>query len=238
MIIWYVIAVVVLFNLWALFQIAARKWLFHGRIYRPHLLNVALSWAPNVVLLVYLLVALALLMLAHNGWLTLAATVIFLPIWLLFLPNASYLITELNLNHRSTKNEPVPLWYDIISVLSLALTGVLNAVSSIVVIDMLYIMLRHTNVERLLPQVAGDPWFWLITAGAVLLSSFGIYLGRYLRLNSWDFKRPWRLFAKVWRFVVREHHLREALLYTLFFSVFLFLFYLLFIAPAVALLGM
>lgn len=236
MIILYVALIVLLFNVWTLLQIFARHWVFHGRLYRPHLLNLALSWLPNIVLGVYLLVTSVVVLVAHAAWPAIITTVCFIPVWLLLLPNANYLITELNLNHRSAHDEPVPLWYDIISVLSLTLTGVLNAVSSIVVINATYVLVFYEHAAQLLRNIVHDPWFWVITAGSILLSSFGIYMGRYLRVNSWDAKHPLKLFAKVKRHLASENHVREAALYTLFFSVFLFLIYLLFTAPAVALL--
>jgi len=131
----------------------------------------------------------------------------------------------------------VPLWYDIISVLTLSLTGVLNAVSSIVVINAIYLLSSYTSTDDLFGQVVHDPLFWLITVGAIILSSFGIYLGRYIRVSSWDITHPHKLLAKIGRHLFREKHLSEALLFTLFFSVFLFLMYMLFMSPGVALLG-
>jgi len=41
-------------------------------------------------------------------------------------------------------------------------------------------------------------WAWLLVLGCTLLSGFGIYLGRYCRLNSWDlFHNPFRLAGRV-----------------------------------------
>jgi uncharacterized membrane protein len=237
MIIFYVIAIVATFNLWALLQIFLRHWIYGARLYKPMILNVALSWLPNIVLLVYLITTIVLTASTRQGWIAIVTMLVFIPVWLLLLPNANYLITELNLNHRRD-NEKVPMWYDIISVLTLALTGVLNAVSSIMAINIIYIIsLRDIATDNLLAGIAHDPVFWLTTVGAILLSSFGIYIGRYIRVNSWDVKHPLKLLKKIWHYVVHERHLGDALLFVLFFSAFLFLMYLLFIAPAVALLG-
>jgi uncharacterized membrane protein len=237
MIIAYVIAIVAAFNLWALLQIFLRHWIYGARLYKPMILNVVLSWLPNIVLLIYLITAIMLIPMFGSGWAASITTLIFIPIWLLLLPNANYLITELNLNHRRD-NEKVPMWYDIISVLTLALTGVLNAVSSIVVLNTIYIFsLRDVTSGNLLAGIASDPVFWLTTVGTILLSSFGIYIGRYIRVNSWDIRHPLKLLKKIWHHVVHERHLGDALLFVLFFSAFLFLMYLLFISPAIALLG-
>jgi uncharacterized membrane protein len=40
----------------------------------------------------------------------------------------------------------------------------------------------------------GAAWSWLLVAGALLLGSFGVYLGRFVRFNSWDaLVRPGRV---------------------------------------------
>lgn len=91
--------------------------------------------------------------------------------WLLFFPNAPYILTDLF--HLETR-PGVPLWYDLALILSCAWNGLMLAYASLM--DM------QTLVQRRLGPVAG----WAFATLALLLSSFGIYLGRYLRFNSWD----------------------------------------------------
>jgi uncharacterized membrane protein len=94
-----------------------------------------------------------------------------LGIWLLFFPNASYILTDLfHLSHNSS----MPIWFDLVLILSFAWTG------------LLYGFLSLWNLEELMEQFLSKK---VITALSVLLlfvSSFGIYIGRYLRWNSWD----------------------------------------------------
>jgi uncharacterized membrane protein len=91
--------------------------------------------------------------------------------WLLFFPNAPYIFTDLA--HLTSRYFP-HFWVDLAVILSCALTGlVLGFVS-------LYLM--HSVVTRMLGQAAG----WTFVAVAAGLCSFGIYLGRFLRFNSWD----------------------------------------------------
>ena len=91
--------------------------------------------------------------------------------WLLFFPNAPYLLTDL----FHLENRPgVPFWYDLGLILSCAWNGLMLAYASLA--DM------QGLVRRRLGPAAG----WAFAAAALLLSSFGIYLGRYLRFNSWD----------------------------------------------------
>ncbi|WP_375433672.1 DUF1361 domain-containing protein [uncultured Hymenobacter sp.] len=92
-------------------------------------------------------------------------------VWLLFFPNAPYILTDLfHLERRVS----VPYWYDLALILSCAWNGLMLAYASL--IDM------QALVARRLGAGAG----WAFATVALLLSSFGIYLGRYLRFNSWD----------------------------------------------------
>lgn len=94
-----------------------------------------------------------------------------LLLWLLFLPNAPYIITDLvHLYHRP----PVPYWFDMCLVLLSALNGMVLgfvSISQIEKIIRMYRLGRYLNIMRML---------------IFLAMSYGVYLGRYLRFNSWD----------------------------------------------------
>ncbi|GAB3655400.1 DUF1361 domain-containing protein [Hymenobacter agri] len=91
--------------------------------------------------------------------------------WLLFFPNAPYILTDLfHLDHRPG----VPLWYDLALILSCAWNGLMLAYASL------------ADMQQLVQQRLGAGTGWAFATVALLLSSFGIYLGRYLRFNSWD----------------------------------------------------
>lgn len=94
-----------------------------------------------------------------------------LALWLLFFPNAPYIITDLfHLKSRA----PIPMWYDTILLFSAAWNGILLAFISLYDIESIINRIFKKNVSRL----------FVITA--LSLSSLGIYIGRYLRWNSWD----------------------------------------------------
>lgn len=89
----------------------------------------------------------------------------------LFLPNAPYIITDLfHLRERAD----MPLWFDTMLVFSLAISGLALFYAAVF------------DIRKVLLPFLGK----ILTEGTVLLlvflSSFGIYLGRYLRFNSWD----------------------------------------------------
>jgi uncharacterized membrane protein len=91
--------------------------------------------------------------------------------WLVFLPNAPYIVTDLI--HLPTSGAD-PLWFDAVLYVAFAWTGLLLGLVSL--------LLVHRTVRRAL----GAVWGWALVAGAVALCGVGIYLGRFLRWNSWD----------------------------------------------------
>lgn len=91
--------------------------------------------------------------------------------WLLFFPNAPYIFTDLI--HLTTRYYN-HFWVDLVLVLSCALTGL--------VLGFLSLFLMQSIVTRVLGRIAG----WVFIALVASVSSFGIYLGRFLRFNSWD----------------------------------------------------
>jgi uncharacterized membrane protein len=92
-------------------------------------------------------------------------------LWLVFLPNAPYLLTDFV--HLAPR-WPVPLWYDITLMLSFAGTGLLLGYASI------------ADVQAVVTRRHGTRAGWAVALGALALCGFGIYLGRFLRWNSWD----------------------------------------------------
>ena len=112
-----------------------------------------------------------------------------------FSPNAPYIITDLfHLEPRAG----VPLWYDLALIFSSAWNGLMLAYASL--------LTMQTLVRRRFGTLSG----WAFVSTALLLSSFGIYLGRYLRFNSWDvLTNPLTLFYDILnQFLNPTHHLR------------------------------
>ena len=88
-----------------------------------------------------------------------------------FFPNAPYIVTDfLHLRERV----PIPLWFDIGFFASFAWTGTALGVYALRVM--------HRIVEVWLGRILG----WVFALGVITLSGAGIYIGRFLRWNSWD----------------------------------------------------
>ena len=111
--------------------------------------------------------------------------------WLLFFPNAPYIVTDL-IHLRPTA--VAPIWYDAILLFSFALTGLLLGLVS------LYLM--QLVIASWFGRMAG----WLFVSGSLLLGGFGVYIGRFLRWNSWDiFTDPMRLVQDILLNITTPH---------------------------------
>ena len=94
-----------------------------------------------------------------------------LGIWMLFFPNAPYILTDL---FHLKRNLVMPIWFDLLLILSFAWTGLMFGFISL------------WNIEKVLNGFIKKNWVIFISTGLLFVGSFGIYLGRYLRWNSWD----------------------------------------------------
>ena len=137
-------------------------------------------------------------------------------LWLLFLPNSPYLVTDLvHLKPRP----PVPLWFDILLVQSFVLTGLL--------LGFLSVYLMHRLVSHSFGWRTGWIFTWLILG----LTGFGIYLGRFERWNSWDlFLSPVELTRYICSVVIHPRANKTAVVFSMLCGAFLFLTYLAFYA--------
>jgi uncharacterized membrane protein len=129
--------------------------------YRFLVWNLILAWVP----LVLAIAAFSRARRRHD----LVVTAL-LVLWLLFFPNAPYLLTDfIHLGEG-----PAPLWYDALMLSAFAWTGLLLGFAS------LYL------VQLIVRRSFGDTVAWLGVLGALVLASIGVYVGRFIRFNSWD----------------------------------------------------
>ena len=137
--------------------------------------NLVLAWVP----LLASSAAARRLGRGRWGWMGL----LLLVVWLAFFPNAPYLLTDfVHLRQRRL----VPLWYDIGLLGAFAWTGMLLAVTSL------------QQVHQLVRKRHGRWVGWVTVAAASLLAGAGVFVGRFLRWNSWDLvTRPSELAADV-----------------------------------------
>jgi uncharacterized membrane protein len=158
-----VVASLGLLTLFALAMLAARM-VYTGTAGHGWLAwNLFLAWIP-------FLVSLVVYARAQAG----ASLRVLVPLgllWLVFFPNAPYLVTDLK--HLGPGGS-VPLLYDVLLISAAAWAGLLLGLTSL--------FLVHAVARWRL----GAPNAWALVVGVLGLSSFGIYLGRVQRWNSWD----------------------------------------------------
>ncbi len=126
--------------------------------------NLLLAWLP--ILFSWLLVK----QLENGRWSSWQG-ITYTLLWLGFLPNSFYIVTDfIHLRHDTSLNA---LYYAVM-IMSFSLSGFMLGYVSLYAV--------HTNlIKRLSPRASHT-----LVATILLLCSFAIYLGRYLRWNTWD----------------------------------------------------
>ena len=131
--------------------------------------------------------------------------------WLAFFPNALYIVTDLI--HLQLESA-VPTWFDGLLLFSSSVVGLLLAFVS------LY------RVEKYLQKIISKKLLAPLVMLILFLGSFGVYLGRFLRWNSWDIlTNPFKLLNSiVQRIIFPFDHLYTWGI-TFIFTVFFYLLY-------------
>jgi uncharacterized membrane protein len=127
--------------------------------------NLFLAWIP--LLLAYTAWVFSL----RRKWLFVVIPLIAF-VWLIFLPNAPYIITDFT--HLADPRPDVPIWFDVMMLMWFSWTGLLLGIVS------LYLM--QDIVHREFGRWAG----WIMVLAVSALSGLGVYIGRFVRWNSWD----------------------------------------------------
>lgn len=135
--------------------------------------NLFLAWIPFII-------SSFLLIFNIKSKIALAFAIV---VWILFFPNSPYILTDLF--HLKTRNS-VPIWYDLIVILSYAWAGLICGFISLL------------DIEKMLSSYFKRSTISIIAVLFLFLSSFGVYLGRFLRWNSWDvLNNPFGLFNDI-----------------------------------------
>ena len=103
-------------------------------------------------------------------------------IWLLFLPNAPYILTDI-VHFRWSRTS---VWLDWSMFLSFALTGLFAGFASL------------TWMQQIVRERFGRIAATVLVVGSLGASGLGVYIGRFLRWNSWDIvTRPQDLIVNI-----------------------------------------
>jgi uncharacterized membrane protein len=163
-------------------------------------MNLGLAWIPYLLSYVFTVKKINKLVLILIG-----------VIWLLFFPNALYMVTDLfQLRPRVFVN----IWFDLMMLLSFALVGLFLGFSSL------------KNVENLMTLKFGKRKAQLSIIIVMYLGSLGVYFGRFIRLNSWEvFSMPAVLIRKVLNVFSNPFYDANFYATTLVFTIFCYFLY-------------
>jgi uncharacterized membrane protein len=163
--------------------------------------NLALAWIPY----------LAALKISNSSAQGFRFSHLFmLVIWLSFLPNAPYMITDMM--HLRPRPD-IPYWYDTFTVFVFAMNGMLLFYASC---KKIWVYLKMIN-----PVLPG-----FVIPACFGLCAYGIYMGRWLRFNSWDaFFHPFRMTRTLFYHAMQPNHLSLIIQVTCLFAV---MFYIMF----------
>jgi uncharacterized membrane protein len=147
-------------SVWCVVLVAARHHAYGPGGFRYLLWNLALAWLP----LVFALLLYAAFRRRHA-----AAELVALGVaWLVLLPNAPYMLTDfIHLGDRHRLVDSMILG-------SFAFTALALGFASLLL------------VQIVVTRRVGARTGWIVALGALFLASFGVYLGRVHRFNSWD----------------------------------------------------
>jgi uncharacterized membrane protein len=164
--------------------VAGRVLYSHTHHFQTLVWNLFLAWIPLV------LAALIYRFVARRDdparWILVPAALV----WLLFFPNSPYIVTDLV--HLGQYHDNVPGWFDVMLVAWFAWTGLLLGVASL------------RLMQDLVARARGSRAGWVFVVLVTVAGSLGIYLGRFLRFNSWNvFQAPVTLVDTGWDQVTR-----------------------------------
>ena len=138
-------------------------------VYTDNLRFIGLCWNLFLAIIPCLITRFAI---RNPSWIESRARFVFLFIgWLLFIPNSFYIITDL---FHLEISYSIPLWYDLALIFSFAWNGILLGVISVRQMEKM-VRINFPAIRE-----------WQFVYPMMLLNAFGVYIGRYLRYNSWD----------------------------------------------------
>lgn len=174
--------------------------------------NIFLAWVPFYISLIY----------TNINFKSKIPKLLLGFSWLAFYPNAPYIITDFihlskykfyeNKPHGEVFTSNFVMWYDFLLISIFVIIGLILAYISL--------SLMHKHIEKSSNAIYG----WIFIFIESLLSGFAIYLGRFLRLNSWEIlSNPINLVSSI----INNFGI-HSIVFTSMFGTLIFIFYLTF----------
>lgn len=196
----------VLMTNWSVGLLLVRMFVFRSSYYDFLLWNAFLAWVPIAMTLI-----LFAYMIEKKKKMKAAVLSFIILIWIIFLPNAPYLLTDfVHFRARGI----VPLWFDIFLVLSFTLLGLFQFEYSII------------QMREIIKKQFKKNFYYFVVPVSIVLVSVGVYAGRFLRWNSWEVvTNPLSLIRETLMVFTTPYLLANAVSYIVAMTVFLSLFH-------------
>jgi uncharacterized membrane protein len=181
-----------------------RVWIFHTTHYIYLLWNIFLAIIPffiSTLLYWYTKKSKPIYLFVYIG----------LFLWLVTFPNAPYIVTDLiHLGHGYMAN----MLYDTMLLFTVAWVGLLLGFHSLATLEKI-LLIQYSQKKVIIIRLC-----------VILLTSFGIYLGRFVRFNSWDIvTHPSSLFMHIWNVASDPSIYLFAYIFTLVSFIFIYITY-------------
>ncbi|QIE59101.1 DUF1361 domain-containing protein [Rasiella rasia] len=185
----------------SLFALMIRLKITHSFFFLFLVWNLFLAVIPFV---------LSFILLQYRNASKIAVSIVFI-VWLLFLPNAPYILTDLiHLQH----SKATLLGFDALLIGLFAIGGMLCYLQSMFQMEAIATRFLARKYRK-----------WMLLA-IPFLTGFGIYLGRFLRFNSWDILQdPISLVVEVTQIIIKPSQHMGAWIVTIGFGCFLWVGY-------------
>lgn len=95
---------------------------------------------------------------------------VFFILWFVFFPNSLYIFTD----YIHLPEHPEMLHFDIVYISVMAIAGLFSGFASLEIV--------HTFLNKHFHKKIA----WLLVGTTFVIAIFGVYIGRFLRFNSWD----------------------------------------------------
>lgn len=128
--------------------------------------NLFLAWIPLVSALILNIVGFS-----ESRALKIILFPILLILWVIFFPNAPYMITDFI---HFKNNGTFLIWYDLVIYAIFIWTGFFLGFVSLHLVKI--------TIDRVVNRIVS----WTMVVGVLFLSSYAIYIGRFIRHNSWE----------------------------------------------------
>jgi uncharacterized membrane protein len=159
--------------------------------------NLFLAWIPYIISLYFI-----------KKDMLVNRFVVFFIFWLLFFPNAPYLVTDVL---HIVSSLPPLLWYDSLLLFFFGWIGL--------ILGMLSLFQIHQYLRIHMSRFFSE----LIILAICFVSSFGVYLGRFERWNSWDiFINPFHLIKDSFFISTALIHPGTQFIFIFIFTVFIY----------------